>query len=254
MYSLGKDINFIEDEYYLPADLLSPNDINDLPEHPFFINKSPPRPIEEQTTNYRTQLFVTKTQEKTLKGRKRKREGAEINNSKEFIHSKYASDNLLRKAQVDYISFITQYSNEVLYKFGFNESFIRMDYKIKKNVNKKNIIKLKELSIGEILCFGISPKFKTKEKSINIDLYNKAICNPIIKNIFSENYLSLFRNVYYPNKRIINLEKYGLNDTLILSEKAKTYKDLLIKNGWRSEDDKNNEYFKKLEDVIKKNF
>ena len=254
MCSLGIDINFIEDEFYLPADLLSPNDINDLPEDPFFINKSPPRPIEEQTTNYRTQLFVTKTQEKTLKGRKRKREGAEIKNSNEFIHNKYASDNLLRKAQVDYISFITQYSNEVLYKFGFNESFINIDYKIKKNVNKKNIIKLKELSIGEILCLGISPKFKTKEKSINIDLYNKAICNPIIKNIFSENYLSLFRNVYYPNKRIINLEKYGLNDTLILSEKAKTYKDLLIKNGWKSEDDKNNEYFKKLEDAIKKNF
>lgn len=50
------------------------------------------------------------------------------------------------------------------------------------------------------------------------------------------------------------MEKYSLNDTLILSEKAKTYKDLLIKNGWKSEDDKNNEYFKKLEDVIKKNF
>jgi hypothetical protein len=50
------------------------------------------------------------------------------------------------------------------------------------------------------------------------------------------------------------LEKYGLKDTLILSEKAKTYKDLLIKNDWKSEDDKNNEYFKKLEDVIKKNF
>lgn len=253
------EINIIDENSYSDAELLS----SSLDYFPFPLIQSLIHPFEDQTTNFMTQdnfssertkktKFITR---KNVRGRKRNRENSiEINNADRFIHNKFGADNLLRKIQVHYLSFITQYSNEVLKKFGFKDSFNKMDYKIKKNVNKKNIMKLKKLNIGEILCFNISPKYSTKAKDFNINLYKKAICNPTIKKIFSENYLVLFRNIYYPNERIINLEKYGLNDTLILSKKVKTYESLLLKNDLNIEVDKNDEYFKKLEKCIKKNY
>ena len=265
MNFLRNEFNFTDENPYSEAELLS-SSFNSLP---FSFTRSPPIPFPfpntEQTTKDISQnnlssekekkdKFIIKRKEKNSRGRKKKRKNSnETYNVCGFIHNKLATDNLLRKVQVGYLSFIPQYSNEMLKKFGIKESFVKLDYKIKRNVNKKNVIKLKELNIGQILCFCISPKFTTKKKDFNFNLYNKVICNPIIKNILSENYLTLFRNVYYPNERKINLEKYGLNDTLILSKKVKTYEDLLLKNRLNIEADKDDEYFKKLEKCIENN-
>jgi hypothetical protein len=129
--------DLIEDQSYSEAELLSFS-LHNLSEaqNPFSVNKSFPFPNEEQTTNHMSQsnvLFVTNIQDKNLKGRKRKRENTtESKKADRFIHNKYGTDNLLRKIQISFLNLIIQYSNEVLNKFGIQESFIKTNYQIKK--------------------------------------------------------------------------------------------------------------------------
>lgn len=191
---------------------------------------------------------------KKLKGRKRKRGKKEGSSICKYTHDKLGSDNILRKIQVHYISFIIQFANAILIKFGYDDLFIRIDYKLKKIVNKDYLSFIKKLTIGEILCWDSSPKFKVKGKDYNRNIFFEAIKNPIINKIFCEKYLSLFRNVYYENRRIINLDKYGLNDCIKLSvKKVKMYKELLEKKEIENDENKN-EYIKKIADSIDKNF
>ena len=211
--------------------------------------------IEEKEKKTYKILFINNSKIKNLKGRKRKIEKEQFNYQKRYIHDKYGNDNILRKIQVHFLSFIVHYANTVLIKFDFDEFFVKIDYKLKKAVNKVYISYLKGLTIGDILCWDISPKFKIKEKEYNRNLYYKAIKNQIIKNIFSEKYLSLFRDIYFENKRIINLTKYGLNDTIKLSEKkVQMYKELLEKNEENEDENKRNKYINKLKNCINKIF
>ena len=199
--------------------------------------------------------IINNSRIKNLKGRKRKRDKFHINYNYRYIHDKFGTDNLLRKIQVHYLSFIVQFANVVLNKFEYDEFFVKTDYKLKKTVNKDYISFLKGLTISDILCWDISPKFKKKRKEYNKKLYRKVIVNPIIKNIFSEKYLSLFRDIYFKNKRIINLDKYGLKDNIKLPEKkVKMYKELLEKNEEHENDIKKNEYINRLKNCINKNF
>ena len=191
---------------------------------------------------------------KKLKGRKRKREKKDGVYKYGYIHDKFSTDNILRKVQVHYLSFIVQYSNAVLLKLGIDDLFIKIDYKLKLTVNKKYVTFIKNLTIGEILCWNTSPKYRTKGKDYNKNIYFKAKQKPIIEKIFGEKYLSLFRNVYYKNKRAINLDIYGTNDSIILSKKrVKMFEEFLEKNEIKV-DDKDNEYLKKIKNCIIKNF
>ena len=68
-----------------------------------------------------------------------------------------------------------------------------------------------------------------------------------MKKILEINYLKLFE-IYYESKKKINLEEYGIDIDIILTDKIKMYNDLL-------QDKKNNEIDKqKIEESIKKNF
>ena len=67
--------------------------------------------------------------------------------------------------------------------------------------------------------------------------------------------MSLFRDIYLKNKRIINLTKYGLNENIKLPEKkVKMYKELLEKIEEKEEANKKNEYINKLKNCINKIF
>ena len=77
---------------------------------------------------------------------RKKRGRNKIKNSKEMvkIHDKFSTDNLLRKVQVHYISFIVTFLNKILEVFNFKERFYKLDYEFKKNVNKKFVSSLKK--------------------------------------------------------------------------------------------------------------
>ena len=211
--------------------------------------------FEDKKEKEKKILFINKKDFKNSKGRKTNRDKSNINYKYRYIHDKFGTDNLLRKIQVHYLSFIVDFSNSVLLKFQYDEFFVKIDYKLKRKVNKDYISFLKGLNISEILCWDISPKFRKITKENNKNLYNKVIENPVIKQIFEEKYLSLFRDIYFKNKRIINLSKYGLNDNIKLSEKkVKMYNELLekIEKEEKGIDIDKKEYIDKLQNCIKK--
>ena len=71
-------------------------------------------------------------------GRNRKR-----NQNKKF-HDKKSSDNILRKIQVHYLSFIIDFLNNILRILKYDRQFLELDYNFKKDVNRKHINKLKK--------------------------------------------------------------------------------------------------------------
>ena len=181
---------------------------------------------KEQITNQKNLIQLVKRK----RGRGKK---GEINSSlreNDRIHNKFSTDNLLRKLQVHYISFIILFVNDILKHLNYEERFFKIDYNFKKNINKKFIESLKSKNIGEIVCTQISDKYKKKDKNSNQIIYDKIKEDKVINNILSENYLKLFKNIYYKNNNRISLKEYGLDKDIILSKKVKLFKDLIKDN------------------------
>ena len=162
------------------------------------------------------------------------------------IHDKHTADNLLRKIQVHYLTFIVQFLNEILKFLNFKQRFLGLTYKFKMNVNKKFFNSLKTKTIGDIIITQVSIKYKKVALNINKNVYEQTKWNKILNKIYFENYLLFFRKFYFKSERIINLKEYGLIQKLILSEKAKMYKDLI----------ENEEYVYKrnLKDCVNRHF
>ena len=172
--------------------------------------------------------FATVKKAKNLVGRKRKSENHHNYDDYYYsIHNKFRSDNLSTKLQVNFLTFLVNFINEILRHMRIKGNFSQIDYSYKKRVTKKFISYLKGLNIGQVLLLGISPKYIKKDTNRN--LYDKIIKNPVISNILSENYLTIFKNIYLRNERIVNMEKYGLNKIFQLSNNVKMYDDLIDK-------------------------
>ena len=181
------------------------------------------------------------------KGRKTKRN----NHIGDKCHDKYSSDNILRKIQVHFISFIIEYSNAILQVFC-DSKFYKIDYKYIKTVNKSFFHNIKNQKISEILCQKISEKYKRKDKETNrftVELYINT--NPELKQIFSETYVDLFKNVYYLGKREITLKMNGENKVISLYG-IKMFKDFIDKI--EKEDKENNEYINRIKKCVQDNF
>ena len=102
------------------------------------------------------------------------------NNNKQ--HGKYEKDNIIRKIQVSYISFLTNFVNTVLKTIGRNDiDFTPLNYNFKRIVNKEHRTKLKNSIIEEVLKRTSSPKFSTKDKNINIYICEKFTISKTMK-------------------------------------------------------------------------
>ena len=183
----------------------------------------------------------------------KKKRGRKINNDSNQknskIHDKFSSDNLLRKIQVHYLSFIRNFLNDILKYLNYKERFFKLDYKFTKKVNKKFVKELKSKTIGEIIRNIISDKYTKYESNKNKEIYEIVKKNEVLNNILSENYLKLFKKVYFKSKRKINLKEYGLDKDIFLSKDVKMYEDLLKKDK-----DGNKEYEKELNKCAIRNF
>jgi hypothetical protein len=168
----------------------------------------------------------------------------------EKIHDKKSPDNTRRKIHVHYFLFIKKVANELLNYFGFRDPFIDIDYQEKRNLTKTKFLLLKKSNIGQILCQKVSSKFRRKSKENlfkNNAIFNQVKGNKYINYFLSQNYITLFQNVYLKNKRDINI--YDLN--FQFSEKVETFGDFLKK--LEKYDDKD-EYESKINEVIHKNY
>ena len=223
----------------------------------YYINTNSEKSTKTQTSIIKKNIFIVnieKEQEqeqdltKKKRGRLRKTKDSQDFNSTPKIHDKNSMDNLLRKIQVHYLSFIISYINDILKELNYKEQFLKIDYNFKKTINKDFMENLKTKKISDIVCIDISSKYK-KDKNVNRNIYEKIKGYEIINNILNLNYLAPF-DIYYKSKKNINLEDYGLDKEIILSAKTKMYKDLLKES--INKKDKN--YIKNLNFCIFQNY
>ena len=197
---------------------------------------------KKSSNNYISDI-KTETQNTTpKKTQKRKRDRS---------HSKNSYDNILRKIIANFNSFLIFYANAILKTFC-NFKLSKISYKYTKNANKSYIKDLKNKTISEILCQTISDKYKSiknKEKNkLFIELYINS--DPEKKEIFSQTYINLFKNIYYKGKREIVLEING--EKKIISLKGiQMFDDFLKKI---SEKGDNFDYIQRIKNCVKVNF
>ena len=179
----------------------------------------------------------------TVLRKKRGRKSKNSNNKK--LHGSDDFDNIQRKIQVDFISFLIRLANDALKSiFGVKTKFHfkHVDYDLKKIVNHNYIEYLKNCNYSDIMKMKISKKNKKFGENANKETFNE-VCeySDILKKIFCKKYLYIFQKYYCcltNSSNSIDLE--GLKITL--SPKTKALFNLLKKN------EKNK---KKFNDVIK---
>ena len=219
------------------------NDIEILIENNEDNNSEKEREIKEEKEKNKN-VFMTKKKKKNNTPKKKKvvfkvkKENTYLGNKRERIiqeeftyeynyeyrHTKFSDDNILRKVQVHYMSFIHDFVNNILSSLGNKEQFLKIDYVYKKNVKNEFVSLLKETCIGDILKKEISSKYTKYNRNKNELIFKNVISeHPSLKNLFDKN--------YYQNERNINLNQYGLNVNIKLNEKkVKLFDDLLKKN------------------------
>ena len=176
------------------------------------------------------------------RGRKKERE------NKSQTHDKYWMDNILRKIQNHFLSFIIFFINDILKALNYKQRFLKLDQTFKINIKKDFVESLKKKTIAEIIDNKISTKYK--KKIDNKKIYEELKDKEDLKVLFKENYLVLFKNIYYENKKIINLKKYGIEKEIKLSKEVKFYEDLLKKEAFNED----NEYIRNINECINLNF
>ena len=151
-----------------------------------------------------------------------------VKNDNRRIHDNNQSDNLLRKIQVHFLSFLVSYLNDILKSLNYVYRFHKLDYSFKKNIKKEFIESLKKKTIGEIICNKISKKYVHLNENSNKLLIKKLEEKNVFKNILNQNYLKLMK-FYFKSNATINLKQYGIDKIIVLSNKVKMFKDLLTK-------------------------
>ena len=152
--------------------------------------------------------------------------------SNKKIHTKNNYDNTLTQIQVNFIAFLINLSNDILYSEYEKEKGLRfkdIKYQIKKKINFDYIESLKNSSIKKVIINSASTKFKGNNERYNEKIYNKVInSSECLKEFFNMNYLTLFK-IYYFNK-YNRLNQISIKGKIInLSDKTKTFYELYKK-------------------------
>jgi hypothetical protein len=203
-------------------------------------------PAEHKTDKFRT----SRTNDTTLLKNKKRGRKSNSEEEKEKNHDKYSPDNVKRKIQVHYLSFITLIINVILDSCGIREKFYKLEYEFKRIVNKRHFNYLINSKIGDIISKEISNKYKKKRKDNNSNVYNYFIANKVLEGIFEMKYLDFFRMFYMKKDKIVDLKIIGIDKIITLSEKTETYYDLLEK--LKKENDE--KYIKLIDECIKDNY
>ena len=141
-------------------------------------------------------------------------------------------DNLQRKIQVHFFTFIINLSNDVLKAvFGQKTSynFKQIDYQLKKLISHKFVNKLHSFTIKDLLNMKISPKNKNHSQFTNKDTLNK-VCkhSKLLDNFFDLKYLEFFNKFYFNKEKGANKIVFEGKE-IMLSNKTKNFSYLLKK-------------------------
>lgn len=187
-----------------------------------------------------------------------------INKKEKKPHNRLSSDNLLRKIQVHYFSFLISFLNFLLKYYNYEYKFLKLDYSIKPNINKdakkkswevgnenkKIINSLDDATVETIISQNISRQYKQYKENQNQFICEAVKQNKVLNNILKDNHLNIFKKFYFTSNKIINLKEYGSDNKFIkLPKNIKTHIDLLKKNEVFGE-----EYRKSINESILKNY
>ena len=141
-------------------------------------------------------LFILKT---------KKNRGKQTKDNKKPQHLSTDFDNLQRKIQIHFFTFIINLSNDAIKEeLGSNSpyNFKQIDHQLKILISKDTVNKLHKSAIKDILNMRISPKNKKCSKDINQDILN-AVCkrSPLLKTFFNINYLKFFNDFYFNEEK-----------------------------------------------------
>ena len=151
--------------------------------------------------------------------------------NKKAIHGSNNFDNIQRKIQVHFLSFLINFCNDALKTeyTQFRHSFKQINYKSKTTVNFNHTSFLKKSSIKDLLNLEISEKYSKYNKFENKKLLDKIILkSKWLNDLFEMNYLKLFD--YYYNKEEPLYKIIFENKEILLSSKTKSFYYLLEKN------------------------
>ena len=140
-------------------------------------------------------------------------------------HSNKSFDNLLRKIQVHFLTFLIGFVNDILKKdlnYSHKFSFKQIKTEIKNNVKYENVSKLKEMTVGDILQKDISKKYKRYNKCYNREIFEKIQRKSNwFDELFKMKYLELFN--YYYNEEFPKKTFFYKKSEIILSPKTKSF-------------------------------
>jgi hypothetical protein len=170
-------------------------------------------------------------------GKKRKTESLDKkvmpeSSSKKKKHLSHDFDNIERKIQVHYLTFIVNLCNDAIkavYGNNTQYSFKQIDYKIKKIINHKFVNELHSLTIKELLKKDISPKIKCQSKFVNIITLEK-VCKErsFLDKLFSMKYLDFFNKFYFNEDKLINKINFDGKE-IVFSKNTKPFYSLIKK-------------------------
>ena len=169
-------------------------------------------------------FIVNKIEKKTKRGKQ------STTKSKKGIHDNTKLDNLIRKIQVHFLTFLVSFCSDAFKKeFKFsNESFKNINYGNKTTVNFDYIFRLKNLCVKDLLKMKISKKFKRYNGFYNEELLERIeYSSQWLSKLFEMNYLKLF-SYYYNEGRPLDKIVFE-NEEIILSKETKSFYYLLEK-------------------------
>ena len=199
---------------------------NDIPDK---INLNDNNKDDTKTSSSKQIMFKLQNQ---YSKKKRGRAIKEIDkkDQKPRQHSSTDFDNLLRKLQVHYLTFVIQFANIMLdnfYPSDKNFRFLNISYDAKKNVKHSYVESLKMKKMKDILIMPPSKKYKiNSNQNINLEIYERIReTNSFLEDFFEITYLELFNKYYMKNSKIFEFNGISIN-----FEKISFFSDLINAN------------------------
>ena len=180
-------------------------------------------PNEENDNNENEQKNIFTAYKSHKRGRYCRKE------NKYEVHGSDSWDNIERKIQVHFLTFLINFCNDAL-KAEYEHSkytFKQINYSNKTNVSHNYIKHLKGCNIKDILNLKISDKYKNYQRNANNDLLNKVESSDWLDKLFQMNFIELF-NYYYNNEKPLNKIIFE-NKEIFLSYETKSFYFLLKK-------------------------
>ena len=149
--------------------------------------------------------------------------------NKHGVHGSDSFDNIERKIQVHFLTFLINFCNDAL-KTEYEHSkytFKQINYRDKARIIISYIQQLKYSNIKDILNLEISNKYKNYQRNANKDLLNKVESSDWLDKLFQMNFIELF-NYYYNNEKPLNKIIFE-NKEIFLSYETKSFYFLLKK-------------------------